>query len=93
LYDCNSDGQKHYTGIEYCRKYCDKVTGIAGGHYNVLRSFRDSSQQLEKFMKPIVNQAHEPVQALADISLSALCCHSNETRAPIAIPPSSAVHN
>jgi len=26
----------------------------------------------------------ERVQALADISRSALCCHSNETRAPIA---------
>jgi len=30
------------------------------------------------------------VQALADSSLSALCCHSNETRAPIANPPNSA---
>jgi len=30
------------------------------------------------------------VQALADISCSALCCHSNETRAPIANPPNSA---
>jgi len=26
----------------------------------------------------------ERVQALADISRSALCCHTNETRAPIA---------
>jgi len=32
----------------------------------------------------------ERVQALADISRSALCCHSNETRAPIANPPNSA---
>jgi len=32
----------------------------------------------------------ERVQALADISHSAPCCHSNETRAPIANPPSSA---
>jgi len=29
------------------------------------------------------------VQALADISRSALCCHSNETRAPMANPPNS----
>jgi len=29
------------------------------------------------------------VQALADISRSALCCHGNETRAPIANPPNS----
>jgi len=32
----------------------------------------------------------ERVQALADISRSALCCHSNATRAPIANPPNSA---
>jgi len=32
----------------------------------------------------------ERVQALADISRSALCCHSNETRASIANPPNSA---
>jgi len=32
----------------------------------------------------------ERVQALADISRSVLCCHSNETRAPIANPPKSA---
>jgi len=32
----------------------------------------------------------ERVQALPDISRSALCCHSNETRAPIANPPNSA---
>jgi len=32
----------------------------------------------------------ERVQALADISLSALCCHSNETRSPIANPGNSA---
>ena len=44
------------------------------------------------------NQFNEPsnkpriprVQALADISCSALCCHSNETRAPIANLPNSA---
>jgi len=30
------------------------------------------------------------VQALADISRLALCCHSNDTRAPIASPPNSA---
>jgi len=30
------------------------------------------------------------VQALADISRSALCCHCNETRAPIVNPPNSA---
>jgi len=34
--------------------------------------------------------AIEQVQALADISLSALCCHNNETCALIANPPNSA---
>jgi len=33
----------------------------------------------------------ERVQAFADISHSGLCCHSNETRAPIANLPT--VHN
>jgi len=32
----------------------------------------------------------ERVQALTEISRSALCCHSNETHAPIAKPPNSA---
>jgi len=32
----------------------------------------------------------EQVQALDDISCSALCCHSNETRAPIENPPNRA---
>jgi len=32
----------------------------------------------------------ERVQALADISRSVLCCHSNETRAPITNPLNSA---
>jgi len=32
----------------------------------------------------------ERVQALIDISHSVLCCHGNETRAPIANPPNSA---
>jgi len=31
----------------------------------------------------------EQVQALGDISRSALCCHSNETREPIANPPNN----
>jgi len=39
-------------------------------------------------------QQHQPgierVQALADISRSAVYCHSNETRAPIANPPNNA---
>jgi len=32
----------------------------------------------------------EQVEALAGISRSAICCHSNETHAPIANPPNSA---
>jgi len=38
------------------------------------------------FPKPGIRQ----VQALAHILHSALCCHSNETRAPIAYLPNSA---
>ena len=36
------------------------------------------------------NQAYNKYRALADISRSALCCHSNETRAPIANPSNTA---
>jgi len=35
----------------------------------------------------------ERLQALADISRSAQCCHSNETHAPIVNPPNSAQLN
>jgi len=38
----------------------------------------------------IINQAYSEYIALVDISRSALCCHSNETRAPIANPPNNA---
>ena len=38
----------------------------------------------------IIKPGIERVQALADISRSALCCCSNETRAPIANPPNNA---
>jgi len=56
------------------------------------------SNQHIHFPKFIQRAAHrsytkpgiERVKALADISRSALCCHSNETRAPIANPPNTA---
>jgi len=41
-------------------------------------------------LQPQWQPGTERVQALADISHSALCCHSNETRAPIANQPNSA---
>ena len=42
-------------------------------------------------MLPLVGERGvERVQVLADISRSALSCHSNEIRAPIANPPNSA---
>ena len=41
-------------------------------------------------MKSVMKPDIERVQALADISHSALCYHSNETRAPIANPSNSA---
>ena len=40
----------------------------------------------EKIASSVYKPGIERVQALADISRSALCCHSNETRAPIANP-------
>ena len=53
-----------------------KVVGVAGLHlHHVPRHFGHNSQ---------------PVQALADISRSGLCCLSNETSAPTANPLTSA---
>jgi len=40
-------------------------------------------------MNTFLTRSIERVHALADISRSALCCHSNETRAPTANPPRS----
>jgi len=40
--------------------------------------------------RQIAKPGIEGVQALADILRQALCCHSNETRAPNANPPNSA---
>jgi len=40
--------------------------------------------------KSVTRPGIEGVQSLADISRSALCCRSNETRAPIANPTNSA---
>jgi len=37
-----------------------------------------------------IQTRHRTSTSTADISRSALCCHSNETRAPIANPPNSA---
>jgi len=42
------------------------------------------------FFRYKVKPGVERVQALTDISRSALCCHSNETRAPIANPLNNA---
>jgi len=41
-------------------------------------------------VETVIKPGVERVQALADMSRSALCCHSNETRAPVANPPNSA---
>ena len=48
--------------------------------------FLSFSVQLQEQFQPSI----ERVQALADISRSALCCDGNETRAPIANPPNGA---
>ena len=49
-------------------------------------SMADIWDQLTHKYEPGIEQ----VQALADISRSALCCHSNKTRAPIANLPNTA---
>jgi len=54
------------------------------------RASRDVDCQLKSCRVTSVKEGIELAQALADILRSALCCHSNEIRAPIANPPSSA---
>ena len=56
------------------------------------------SHTLVKFLWPLLIERKQymktrhrsSIQALADVSRSALCCPSNETRSPIANPPYSA---
>jgi len=52
-----------------------------------------TTQRKKKKCRPLKTMdkpSTERVQAFADISRSALCCHSNETRASIANPPNTA---
>jgi len=60
-------------------------------HY--LTDNTNHSKQTSRIKLPNIHYTQsgiQQVQALADISRSALCCHSNETPAPIANPPNSA---
>jgi len=83
---------------------CTELSHILQPHYYAYRCYENSVIMPERCgpqfftdwpMKPAVTSTKaepgtELVQALADISRSALCRHSNETRAPIANPPNSA---
>jgi len=51
-----------------------------------LRLVTDICMNILQYMQPGI----ERIQALADVSRSALCCHKNETRALTANPPNSA---
>jgi len=53
---------------------------------NLLNSPLSNTTRVSRHHKP----GTERVQALTGISRSALCCHSNETRAPTGNPPNSA---
>jgi len=67
----------------------DKSTGIG----RMAEKWRDPSIGPFRWLGDINDRSKpgiERVQALADISRSAICCHSNETRAQIANPPNSA---
>jgi len=63
------------------------LTVDASRRVTVLRSFKARSHRAATELN---EPGIEPVQALADITRSALCCHSNENRAPIANPPNCA---
>jgi len=66
------------------RPYC-------GGVVTRTRNVSEYMLVLALCLVHISKPGTERVQALAGISRSAPCCHSNETRAPIANPP--IVHN
>jgi len=53
---------------------------------NLSGFFTTHGSQLITRLKP----GAERIQALADVLRSALCCHSNETHAPVANPDNSA---
>ena len=55
-----------------------------------VREYFTSADQFGVSCKRFCVSVRDRVQALADISRSALCCHSNETRASIANPPNNA---
>jgi len=72
------DGQ----GTKWLRNIAENFNRV--GPTNVIDNRRTGGRQNSRsLIKPWA-------QALADISLLALCCHSNETRAPIENPPDSA---
>jgi len=64
------------------------VEVIANLHFCVLYTRLLFAQ--DRFSTTLNHPGIDQVEALADISRSALCCHGNETRAPIANPPNSA---
>jgi len=63
-------------------------TSHASGPCNLTKD--SSNDMLANEVQTYCEPGIQRVQALADISRSALCCHNNETRAPIANPPNSA---
>jgi len=80
------------------------VTVLSSNIYCDNRTTRGRKQRLERIAIPaglfwngarkilldLTEPGIERVQALADISRSALCCHGNKTCAPIANPPNRA---
>jgi len=73
---------------------CEAPTFVEVLFFQTVRNTPKSSPKYNTEHVPLVSAIMKPgierVQALADISRSALYCPSNETRAPIANPPNSA---
>jgi len=65
--------------------YCSLAAGLSNQINRNLKKKATKLKQINILKKPRI----EKRQALADISRSALCCHSNETRTPIANQPNS----
>jgi len=68
--------------VKTCSNYCQRYSFV--GPEPIWSNVRKVASWIK------AKTGIQRVQALADISHSAIWCHSNETRAPIANPPNSA---
>jgi len=88
---CKQQQQRHYYSISKFSYYCSDYT-LTAMTLELCTLTTSNSLRNAWFFPPItlMKPGTERVQSLADISHSALCCHSNETHASTANPSDSA---